>query len=77
MKLGKPPVVEVRISVDFDPNDNKRQWDLGLVQQYARLCEAEFPRREAPHESFSPAGFDTPRCTISISSRFLDHATAI
>ncbi len=50
MKFRKPPVVEVWISIDFDPNENKRQWDLGLVQQYVRLCEAEFPRLEALHE---------------------------
>src|SRR5690606_7880011 len=50
MKFRKPPVVEVWISIDFDPNENKRQWDLGLVQQYVRLCEAEVPKLEALHE---------------------------
>lgn len=50
MKFRKPPVVEVWISIDFDPNENKRQWDLGLVQEYVRNYHEEFPRLEALHE---------------------------
>ena len=50
MKFRKPPVVEVWISVDFEPNEKKRQWDLGLVQKYVEQYHEEFPRLEALHE---------------------------
>lgn len=50
MKFRKPPVVEVWISVEFDPNPNKRQWDLELVQQFISHYAAEFPKLEALHE---------------------------
>lgn len=50
MKFRKPPVVEVWISIDFDPNESKRQFDLDLVQQYVRQYESELPKIEAIHE---------------------------
>lgn len=50
VKFRKPPVVEVWISVDFDPNENKRQWEIELVQQYLEMYRAELPRIEAIHE---------------------------
>jgi uncharacterized protein (TIGR04255 family) len=46
MKFLKPPVVEVWISVEFDPNQNKREWDMNLVQQYVRQYAHEFPKQE-------------------------------
>ncbi len=49
-KFRKPPVVEVWISIDFDPNVNKRQWDLELVQQYVRQYHLEFPKLEVVHQ---------------------------
>ena len=50
MEFKKPPVVEVWISIDFDPNENKRQFDLGLVQQYVGEYETELPKLEAVHQ---------------------------
>lgn len=50
IKFRKPPVVEVWISVDFDPNENKREWELELVKQYVERYEAELPKLEAVHE---------------------------
>ncbi len=51
MKFLKPPVVEVWISIDFDPNENKREpLDLRLVQEYMKLYREELPTREALHE---------------------------
>ncbi|MBS0210426.1 MAG: TIGR04255 family protein [Planctomycetes bacterium] len=49
-RFRKPPVVEVWISVEFDPNENKREWQLELVQQYVELYQAELPKLEAVHE---------------------------
>jgi uncharacterized protein (TIGR04255 family) len=48
--LKKPPVVEVWIAFDFDPNENKREWDLELVQQYVQRYAADLPKLEAMHE---------------------------
>ncbi|NLY01645.1 MAG: hypothetical protein GXY83_36625 [Rhodopirellula sp.] len=50
IKFRKPPVVEVWISVDFDPNENKREWELELVKQYVERYETELPKLEAVHE---------------------------
>lgn len=50
MRFKNPPVVESWISFDFDPNENKREWDLALVQQYAQLYCKELPKLEAIHE---------------------------
>lgn len=49
-KFRRPPVAEVWISVDFDPNENKREWELELVKQYVELYKADLPRLEAIHE---------------------------
>lgn len=49
-KFQKPPVVEVWISVDFDPNENKRKWELELVKQYVELYKAELAKLEAVRE---------------------------
>ncbi len=46
----KPPVVEVWIAFDFDPNENKREWDLELVQQYVQQYASDLPKLEAMHE---------------------------
>lgn len=50
MKFNKPPVVEVWISIDFDPNENKRQFDVERVQQYVQQYESELPKLEVIHE---------------------------
>lgn len=50
MKFRKPPVVEVWISVDFDPNESKREWEMDLVQQYVELYKDELAKLEAVHE---------------------------
>jgi uncharacterized protein (TIGR04255 family) len=50
MRFKKPPVVEVWISFDFDPNENKREWDLQLVQKYIEIYKTELPKVEAQHE---------------------------
>lgn len=49
-RFRRPPVVEVWISVDFDPNENKREWELELVKQYVEQYKAELPKLEAVHE---------------------------
>ncbi|MCY2991332.1 MAG: TIGR04255 family protein [Planctomycetota bacterium] len=46
----KPPVVEVWIAFDFDPNENKREWDLDLVQRYVQQYVGDLPKLEAMHE---------------------------
>lgn len=50
MNFRKPPVIEVWISFDFDPNANKRDWDLELVQQFVSQYHEELPILEAVHE---------------------------
>jgi len=50
MKFKKPPVVETWITIEFDPNENKQQWDLELVQKYVRQFQNELPKFEATHE---------------------------
>lgn len=50
MKLGKPPVVEVWISFRFDPNEKKREWDIGQVRRFIDLHNTELPKLEAIHE---------------------------
>lgn len=49
-KFQKPPVVEVWISVNFDPNEGKREWDMELVKQYVELYKTELPKLEIAHE---------------------------
>lgn len=49
-KFRKPPVVEVWISVDFDPKADKREWELELVKQFLEDFKPEFPKIEAVHE---------------------------
>jgi uncharacterized protein (TIGR04255 family) len=49
-QFKKPPVVEVWISFDFDPNENKREWDLELVTQYIEPYKTELSKVEAVHE---------------------------
>lgn len=46
-KFRRPPVVEVWISVDFDPKENKREWDLEMVKHYVDLYKKELPKLEA------------------------------
>jgi uncharacterized protein (TIGR04255 family) len=48
--LEKPPVVEVWLAFDFDPNDNKREWDLELVRRYVQQYSGDLPKLEAMHE---------------------------
>lgn len=50
VKFRKPPVVEVWISVDFDPNENKREWEFDLVKEFLKHYQEEFPKLEAVHE---------------------------
>ena len=50
IKFRTPPVVEVWISIDFDPNENKREWELELVKQYVEKYEVELPKVEAVHQ---------------------------
>ena len=50
VKFRKPPVVEVWISVEFEPNANKRKWDLELVQQYVALYKTELAKLEIIQE---------------------------
>lgn len=50
-EYNKPPVVEVSIAVDFDPNEEKREWNLELVKQFSRNHEQEFPHREPSYEN--------------------------
>ncbi len=50
MKFRKPPVVEVWISVDFDPNEKKREpLDAQRVEDYRQRVRSEFPKRESLH----------------------------
>jgi uncharacterized protein (TIGR04255 family) len=46
IRFRKPPVVEVWISFDFDPNETKRDWDIGLVRKYVEHYRTEFPKIE-------------------------------
>lgn len=50
MKFKKPPVVEVWISLDFDPNEKKQEFDLELVNQYLKPFREELPTREVQRE---------------------------
>jgi uncharacterized protein (TIGR04255 family) len=50
VKFKKPPVVEVWIAFDFDPNERKREWDIDLVQQYVQRHASELPKMEMTHE---------------------------
>lgn len=50
MRFGKPPVVEVWISLEFDPNENKQQFDLELVERYLEPYQDELPKREVARE---------------------------
>ena len=44
MQFKKPPVVESWISFDFDPNENKRGWDMELVTRYAQQIRLYSPK---------------------------------
>lgn len=50
LRFQKPPVVEVWISVDFDPDVKKTEWNLELVQAFIDEHKAEFSRIEAIRE---------------------------
>lgn len=50
MKFRKPPVIEVWISIEFQPNDNKRGFDPELVQAFAVQYKEDFPNRDVEHE---------------------------
>jgi uncharacterized protein (TIGR04255 family) len=50
LQFKKPPVVESWISFDFDPNENKREWDMKLVGQFAEHYKSSLPKIEAVHE---------------------------
>jgi uncharacterized protein (TIGR04255 family) len=49
IEFKNPPVVECWISFEFDPNENKREWDLELVGQYAQQYSKELPTLNAVH----------------------------
>ena len=46
MQFRKPPVVEVSITVDFDPNSNKQKFDLNLANEFLQAHRAEFPHQQ-------------------------------
>ena len=50
MKFNKPPVVEVWISLDFEPNQQKQQFDLELVKKYLEPFREELPKGEVARE---------------------------
>lgn len=50
MKFRKPPVVEVWISINFDSNETKTEWDLDKVKHFTELSAEEFPKLEALQE---------------------------
>ena len=50
IQFKKPPVVEVWISFDFDPNENKRDWDLDLIKQYVEQYKTELSKLEVMQE---------------------------
>jgi uncharacterized protein (TIGR04255 family) len=49
-QFKKPPVVEVWVSFDFDPNENKREWDLNLVKKYVEHYKTKLPKIEVMQE---------------------------
>jgi uncharacterized protein (TIGR04255 family) len=49
-RFKKPPVVETWISFEFDPNEDKREWDMGLLRQYVETYKSSLPKLEALHE---------------------------
>ncbi len=50
MKFRKPPVIEVWISLDFEPNEKKQHFDPELVKQYLKPFREELPRGEVRRE---------------------------
>ena len=58
--LKKPPVVEVWIGFDFDPNEKKRFWDLELVQRYVQRYASEMPKAERVDETQIQVQATTP-----------------
>lgn len=68
MKFRKPPVVEVWISVELDPAENKREpLEAQCVQDYAHRVKVEFPILETLHETMftfeEKSASDLPRVT--------------
>lgn len=46
MQFRKPPVVEVWISVEFEPNENKRDFDRNRLDALVEQLRTEFPKRQ-------------------------------
>ena len=68
-RFRKPPVAEVWISVDFDPNENKREWELELVQRYIEQYEEELPKLQAIHEQQIQVEEVSPQTLPRVTSR--------
>lgn len=49
VKFRSPPVVELSISFEFEPNELKTEWDLDLLKKYVEPYRTELPRMEADY----------------------------
>jgi uncharacterized protein (TIGR04255 family) len=46
MKLGKPPIVEVSIKLQFESSPGETEWDFTRAAEFIDQFQAEYPRTE-------------------------------